>query len=174
MGKGDILLIDSLHGLYKDMTRSVPDSAKFRLYIETLGQFRSEDGAFMRWADHRLLRRMIRDQHHLNSQPLQTIMHWHYVRTSELTHIIPFINTADCVVNTAMPYEIPVLKALVFDHFPKAMRTFRRDPRTRDAYVRARRVYEFLKPLRAVDDTRCVPRGSVLREFIGGGRYRLH
>ena len=58
----EVLLLDSLHGLYDAMTVSIPSAHKFRLYIETLGQFRAADGQFMRWADHRLLRRMIRRQ----------------------------------------------------------------------------------------------------------------
>ncbi|MEI6970428.1 MAG: ATP cone domain-containing protein [bacterium] len=171
LAPNELLLIDSLHGLYKDMTRVVSDSCKFRLYLETLGQFRSETGDFMRWADNRLLRRMIRDRQHRNSMPIQTIMHWHYVRTSELSHIIPFINTADAVINSAMPYELPLLRARLLDYFPKAMREFKNNPKKRDAYVRARRVYGFLKPLVPVHDMSAVPRTSVLREFIGGSRY---
>lgn len=172
LGRHELLLIDSLHGLYKGMTRSVADECKFRLYLETLGQFRSARGDFMRWADNRLLRRMIRDQHHRNNMPIQTVMHWHYVRTSELTHIIPFINTADAVINSAMPYELPLLRARLLDYFPKAMREFGHDPKKRDAYVRARRVYNFLKPLTPVSDMSCMPKRSLLREFMGGSSYR--
>ncbi|MEI6219408.1 MAG: response regulator SirA, partial [bacterium] len=168
----ELLLIDSLHGLYKDMTRIVSDDCKFRVYLETLGQFRSADGDFMRWADNRLLRRMIRDSQHRNSMPVQTIMHWHYVRTSELTHIIPFINTADAVINSAMPYELPLLRAKLLDFFPKAMRACKDNPKKRDAYVRAKRVYKFLKPLTSVTDMDCVPKTSLLREFMGGSGYK--
>jgi len=170
--RNELLLIDSLHGLYKDMTRIVSDDCKFRVYLETLGQFRSSEGDFMRWADNRLLRRMIRDSQHRNSMPVQTIMHWHYVRTSELTHIIPFINTADAVINSAMPYELPLLRAKLLDFFPKAMRECRANPKKRDAYVRAKRVYKFLKPLTPVTDMSCVPKTSLLREFVGGSDYK--
>lgn len=172
LARNELLLIDSLHGLYKEMTRGVPDSCKFRLYLETLGQFRSVTGDFMRWADNRLLRRMIRDKQHRNSMPLQTIMHWHYVRTSELAHIIPFINTADAVINSSMPYELPLLRAKLIDYFPKAMREFKDIPRKGDAFVRARRVYKFLKPLTPVHDMSCVPKTSLLREFMGGSSYK--
>lgn len=172
LAPNDLLLIDSLHGLYKDMTRVVSDNCKFRLYLETLGQFRSATGDFMRWADNRLLRRMIRDRQHRNSMPVQTIMHWHYVRTSELSHIIPFINTADAVINSAMPYELPLLRAKLLDYFPKAMREFKDNPKKRDAYVRARRVYRFLKPLVPIHDMSCVPKTSLLREFMGGSSYK--
>ncbi|MGE4490208.1 MAG: ATP cone domain-containing protein, partial [Kiritimatiellales bacterium] len=117
LAPNEILLIDSLHGLYTDMTRSVPSKNKFRLYIETLGQLRSASGEFMRWADHRLMRRMIRDSWHRSHKPEDTITHWHYVRKSELQHIIPYNSTVDFLVNSSMPYEIPILKHKLFRYF---------------------------------------------------------
>ena len=64
----------------------------------------------MRWADVRLMRRMIRDSVYRNSQPMATLTHWHYVRRSELQYIIPFISSVDCIINTSLAYEAPVLK----------------------------------------------------------------
>jgi uridine kinase len=169
--KDEILLLDSLHGLYGDMTSRVPGENVFKLYIETLGQFLSEDGVSLRWADHRLMRRMIRDSLHRNSQPMDTLTHWHYVRRSELRNIIPFIGTVDFLLNSALPYELPILKARVFPHFPKAIRKFRNDPHRQDAYIRARRIVDLLGPLTEVPDDSAVPPDSLLREFIGGSRY---
>ncbi len=166
-----ILLIDSLHGLYGDMTKSIPASKKFKLYIETLGQLRNADGIFMRWADNRLLRRMIRDSWHRNLKPVQTLTHWHYVRRSELKNIIPFIGTVDYLVNSAMPFELPILKAKLFKHFPEAMAQFKDEPKRQDAYIRAKRVFEMLNPLAEVADDSPVPKRSLLREFIGGSEY---
>jgi len=168
---GEILLIDSLHGLFRDMTASVPDESKFRLYVETLGQFHAGDGVFMRWADNRLMRRMIRDSLHRNSQPMSTLTHWHYVRRSELKNIIPFIGGVDFIVNTALPYELPILKARLSGYFPKAVKALRGDPKRQDAYIRACRLNDFLAPLTEVADDSIVPAGSLLREFIGGSRY---
>lgn len=167
-----ILLIDSLHGLYGEMTQSTPDDLKFKLYIETLGQVRNKEGMFMRWADNRLLRRMIRDSWHRNLQPEQTLTHWHYVRRSELKNIIPFIGTVDYLVNSAMPFELPILKARLFKFFPAAMEKFKDEPKRQDAYVRAKRVYEMLKDLTPVEDDSAVPPKSLLREFIGGSEYK--
>jgi len=171
LAPNEILLIDSLHGLYEPMTESVPSENKFRLYIETLGQLRNKNGQFMRWADHRLMRRMIRDSWHRNHQPADTITHWHYVRKSELQHIIPFIGSVDYIVNSAMPYEIPILKHKLFQCFPAAMEQFQADPHRQDAYIRAKRVAEFLEPLSAIEDDGIVPARSLLREFIGGSEY---
>lgn len=171
LGKNQILLIDSLHGLYGDMTKSIESKRKFRLYIETLGQLRNADGTFMRWADNRLLRRMIRDSWHRNLKPIQTLSHWHYVRRSELQHIIPFIGSVDYVVNSAMPFEMPILKNKLFKYFPEAMAMYKDDTKRQDAYIRARRVFEMFNPMTAVADDSCVSRRSLIREFIGGSEY---
>jgi uridine kinase len=170
--KNEILLIDSLHGLYEDMTSSIPAANKFRLYIETLGQFKAEDGSFMRWADNRLLRRMIRDKDHRNLRPIQTLTHWHYVRRSELKNIIPFIGNTDCIINSSLPYELPFLKVRLFPYIRNTIGKYREDPKRLDAHIRANRVFDLLQPLRGVRDDSCVPRDSLLREFIGGSRYK--
>ena len=167
----EILLMDCLHGLYSDMTRSIPDAHKFRLYIETLGQLRSDNDGFMRWADHRLLRRMIRYSWNRSHDPMLTLTHWHYVRKSELQYIIPFIGNVDFVVNSAMPYEFPILKEKLFHLLPQAVETYRNDFKRQDAYLRAQRVMQFLEPLRADVDESLVPGTSLFREFIGGSEY---
>ena len=167
----EILLLDSLHGLYGPMTQAVPVQNKYRLYVETLGQLRAADGTFMRWADNRLLRRMIRDKAHRNLQPMGTLTHWHYVRRSELKHIIPFIGEADFILNTALPYELPLLKARLWDYVPEAMERFRKDPYRQDAFVRVKRIHDLLEPLTAISDDSAVPGTSLLREFIGGSQY---
>ncbi|HSR88530.1 MAG TPA: hypothetical protein VLL07_06210, partial [Pontiella sp.] len=154
------------------MTRSVPDHRKFRLYIETLGQLRNERDEFMRWADHRLLRRMIRDSWSRNHAPMSTITHWHYVRKSELQYIIPFIGNVDFVVNSAMPYEFPVLKQKLFKFLPEAIERYQKDFKRQDAYLRARRIMQFLEPLHADVDQSCIPSNSLFREFIGGSDYK--
>ncbi len=172
LGKNQILLIDSLHGLFGEMTQSTPNEKKFKLYIETLGQVRNREGQFMRWADNRLLRRMIRDSWHRNLQPEQTLTHWHYVLRSELRNIIPFIGTVDYLVNSAMPFELPILKSRLFSFFPPAIEKFKNDAKRQDAYVRAKRVFETLKDLTPVADDSPVPKTSLLREFIGGSTYK--
>ena len=168
----EIILIDSLHGLYEGMTHSIPSEKKFRLYIETLGQVRTTDGIFMRWADNRLMRRMIRDSWHRNLQPLQTLTHWHYVRRSELRNIIPFISSVDYLVNSAMPHELPILKNKLFHFFPEAMELYQDDPKRQDAYVRAKRIHDMLVHLTEMPTDKDIPEKSLLREFIGGSQYK--
>ena len=125
----------------------------------------------MRWTDHRLLRRMIRDSWSRNHDPLSTLTHWHYVRKSELQYIIPFIGNVDYLVNSAMPYEFPVLKNKLIHFFPEAIERYRNDFKRQDAYLRAQRVFQFLEPLRAEVNEQSIPDTSLFREFIGGSDY---
>ncbi len=150
--ENEIILIDSLHGLYEPMTSSVPASAKCKLYIETLTQLKTADGEFVRWTDTRLLRRMIRDMHHRNHTPRRTLEHWHYVRGSELKHIIPYMHTADYIINGALAYELPVLKHFLFPYFQEFLRIYAGEEERRDAHDRARRVHDLLDAIDEVSD----------------------
>jgi uridine kinase len=171
IGPGDIILIDSLHGLYGAMTEGVSDERKFKLYIETLLQMKGVDGRFVRWTDLRLMRRMLRDASHRAYDPRQTLQHWHYVRSSELRHIIPFVNTTDYIVNGALAYELPVMRPRLIDHFAQWVEDFRDDENRQDAWIRANRVHALLQTITPVEDDSPIPPTSHLREFIGGSCY---
>lgn len=167
-----IILIDSLHGLYAPMTESIPHENKFRLYIETLSQLKDAAGNWTKWTDIRLLRRMIRDSWHRSYSPVRTIGHWHYVRRSEMAHIVPFITETDFVINGSLAYELPIHKKYSFAALTEALREFEGDPGKRDAYLRAKRVHDLLDSITVVEDDSCVPGKSPLREFIGGSEYK--
>jgi uridine kinase len=172
VGQDDIILIDSLHGLYAGMTAGIPDRQKFRLYIETLLQMKDPNGRFVRWTDLRLMRRMERDATHRAYNPQQTLEHWHYVRSSELRNIIPHINSADYVINSALPYELPIMRPRLIEHFQRWAREYADDPNRQDAWNRATRVYELLKAVFPMEDDSVIPPTSLLREFIGGSTYK--
>ncbi|MBN1581175.1 MAG: response regulator SirA [Anaerolineae bacterium] len=171
IGPNDIILIDSLHGMYADMTKSVSDDRKFKLYIETLLQIKCHDGRFIRWTDLRLMRRMVRDAQFRGYDPRKTLEHWHYVRSSELRHIIPHANSADYIVNSAMPYELAIMKPRLFKHFEQWIVDYRDRPHRQDAYRRARRVYELLNTVTEATNDAAIPSTSLMREFIGGSEY---
>jgi len=171
IGPDDVILIDSLHGLYASMTRSIDDELKFKLYIETLLQMKGPDGRFVRWTDLRLMRRMVRDAVHRAYDPQQTLEHWHYVRKSEMRNIIPYINTTDYIVNSGLPYELPIMRARLFGRFEKWAGQYKDDPLREDARVRAGRVCRLLKSITPVEDDSAIPPDSLLREFIGGSCY---
>jgi len=171
LGPDDIILIDSLHGLYSEMTGAIPDERKFKLYIEPLLQMRGPDGAYIRWTDLRLMRRMERDASHRAYDPQRTLEHWHYVRSSELRNIIPYVNTTDYIVNSALPYELPVMRVRLYDHFARWVEQYRDDPLRVDAYERALRVRNLLHAVAPLADESAIPADSLLREFIGGSCY---
>ena len=170
--ENEILLIDSLHGLFPEMTSSVPHEMKFKFYIEALCQIRDSNNEFVRWADLRMLRRMVRDSLHRSYDPERTVGHWHYVRRSEKKYIVPFINKADYVFNGAMPYELPVYKKYLFDGFPGIIGKYEKDPKKLDAYIRAKRVYGLLEGVLGLEDFSAIPKNSLVREFIGGSSYK--
>lgn len=169
--KNQILLLDSLHGLYGPMTSSVSDEKKFRLYIETLCQIKNNDGEFIRWTDVRLLRRMVRDSWHRSYNPRQTLEHWHYVRRSEIQHIIPFLGTVDHIIDGSLPYELPIYKKHLFHHFPDFVKDYRDNPKRQDAYIRAKRVHDLLASFKTWEDEDVIPRDVLIREYIGGSIY---
>ena len=171
IGPGEIVLIDSLHGLYGAMTKGVPDGNKFKLYIETLLQMKGVDGRFVRWTDLRLMRRMLRDATHRAYHPRQTLEHWHYVRSSEMRHIVPYVNTTDYIVNGALAYELPIMRPRLIDHFARWVHDYQDDPDRQDAWMRALRVHTMLETITPVEDDSPIPPTSHLREFIGGSCY---
>lgn len=168
LAEDEILLIDSLHGLYPKMTRGIPDSTKLKLYLEPLLQMKGPDGRYIRWSDLRLIRRMLRDEAHRAYNPEKTLEHWHYVRASELRYIIPNINQTDYIINSGMPYELPLYRPLLLDRFAEWEQKYMADPLRHDAYTRAARLHKLLEAVEPVEDDSPVPADSVLREFIGG------
>ena len=170
--KHQILLLDSLHGLYGPMTESVPAEKKFKLYIESLCQIKNEDGEFLRWTDVRLLRRMVRDSWHRSYNPQQTLEHWHYVRRSEIQHIIPFLGTVDHIVDGSLAYELPVYKKHLFHNFGPWLSLYKDDPKRQDAYIRAKRVHDMLAQFHAWENEDVIPKDVLIREYIGGSIYK--
>ncbi len=168
----EILLIDCLHGLYRKLTASVPAHNKFSIYIESMNILRNSEGTYTRWADIRMLKRMIRDVKYRGYGTGQTLAHWPYVRKGELKHILPYIFSTDAVINSGLPYELPVLKKALEGLLPddefidKLHQEGRLDP-----YVRGIRVRGLLDTVSAFPDLDLIPGESPIREFIGGSTY---
>ncbi len=171
VGPDEMVLIDSLHGLFPDMTEGIDDETKFKLYVEPLLQMKGPEGKYVRWTDLRLMRRMVRDANFRAYDPERTLGHWHYVRKSEMRNIIPYASTADHIINTGLPYELPIMKAHLFEYFEEWVDKYQDDPLRQDAYVRADRVHGMLNGVTAVADASPIPPDSLLREFIGGSCY---
>ena len=165
--EGDIILIDSLYGLYPPLTDGIADN-KFNIYIEPLLQLKDMDGEYVRWTDIRLMRRMLRDAVHRAYDYEQTLTHWHYVRSGELRGIIPYVGGADFIINSGMPYELPIYYPKLFSHFVEWVERYQGDPLHQDAFERASRIQKLFETITPVDDDSIVPKDSVIREFIGG------
>lgn len=172
--KDEIILIDSLHGLYPEMTRAISPEHKFKIYLEPLLQMKDKKGEYVRWTDVRLLRRMLRDAAYRAYDPEQTLTHWHYVRSSEMRNIIPNWINADFVINSAMPYELSIYKPKLINRFQDWVYKFKDDSLREDALERSDRVLRLLESLEAISDDSIVPGDSVIREFIGGSVLNYH
>jgi uridine kinase len=99
--------------------------------------------------------------------------HWHYVRSSEMRNIIPYVNTSDYIVNGALPYELPVMRRLLLDSFAGWAKVYKSDPLRIDAYSRATRIHQLLEAVAPIseEEETAIPPTSLLREFIGGSAY---
>lgn len=172
LAENELILIDSLHGLFPAMTADIPDEQKFKLYLEPLLQTKGDDGEYVRWTDIRLIRRMLRDAAHRAYDPKQTLEHWHYVRASEMRNILPYIHTTDAIVNSAMPYELPIYAQKMLGSFIQWTDQYKKDPLRQDAFERAERVAHLLASIHPHGDESFIPTDSVIREFIGGSSLK--
>ena len=167
LAKNDMILIDSLYGLYPPLTEGVK-LASYKVYIEPLMQMKMINGEYIRWTDIRLMRRMLRDAATRAADYGQTLTHWHYVRSGELRNIVPYVSSADYIINSGMPYELSIYQPKLATYFEEWSREYEDDPLRQDAYTRAARVSALLNSIVPTPDDDIVPGDFVLREFIGG------
>jgi uridine kinase len=171
-----VVFLDSLHGLYRHMTIGVPDNIKFKLYIEAFNSIYEGDGSSNVISGHtdiRMLRRMLRDYKHRNHDPIKTAGHWHYVREGDLRYILPYMGTADFIVNGGLAFDLPVLKAYSKDLFPK-ITDFSSE--RLDSYLRVKRIRKIFETIADVPVDTCeklIPADCHIREFIGGSYYEI-
>ncbi len=177
-----ILLLDCLHGFYPPLTEGIDRSMMFRIYIEACNMMYEGDGSSGRltqFTDVRLLRRMLRDAKHRNHPPLQTLLHWHYVRAGELFSIIPLMGLADHTINGGMPFDLPVLKPYFVPDgiWPKPEELAPYEPFL-DARIRYQRVSALLASIEGLtmwetQDHSLIPGDHLVREFIGGSTLQI-
>jgi uridine kinase len=159
-----ILIVEGIHGLNPRITASVPPDVKFRIYVSALTQLSVDSGNRISTTDNRLMRRMVRDRKYRGHSALATLRLWPSVRAGEKKWIFPFQREADAAFNSALDYELAVLKPLVE---PLLMEVKPTDPE----YAEARRMSEFLLNFLPASG-RDVPGTSILREYIGGSTFR--
>jgi uridine kinase len=181
--RGQILLLDCLHGFYPPITEGIDGAAQFRVYIEAMNAIYEGDGAGKRltqFTDVRLIRRMLRDVKHRNHSTLNTILHWHYVRYGELFSIIPLQGLADHVVNGGLPFDLPALKPFFAGEksFLPKPEDFTQYAGFLDARIRYDRVKTLLESIEGFTtaqaaDSQIIPGDAIIREFIGGSTIQI-
>ena len=165
LGEGEILVIEGIHCLNEGLTYSLPAESKFKIYISALTQVNVDEHNRIPTRDGRLLRRIIRDFRTRGYSAQNTLSMWEMVRHGEENFIFPYQDSADEFFNSALPYELAVIKQYAQ---PLLFSVPEDDPQ----YYEARRLLKFLDYFIGlpIDD---VPTNSILREFLGGGCFRL-
>ena len=164
LGKNEILIMEGIHGLNDKLTPKVPAEYKFKIYLSALTQLNLDDHNRVSTSDNRLIRRIVRDNNFRGKPAEGTIQMWPSVRKGEELHIFPFQNNADAVLNTALDYELSVLRVY-------AAPLLRRVNPTMPEYAEAQRLLGFLENFSTISPTAVPPR-SIIREFIGGSAFK--
>lgn len=160
LGKDDILVIEGIHCLNDRLSYSLPRESKFKIYISALTQLNIDEHNRIPTTDGRLLRRMIRDARTRGASAQDTIRMWPSVRKGEEENIFPYQEEADAMFNSALIYELAVLKQYVE---PLLFGI----PKDCPEYTEAKRLLKFLDYFIGVS-SEDIPKNSILREFIGG------
>ena len=160
---GSVLIIEGIHALNPRLTDQVPDSSKYRIFINTITSISLDDHNCIPTSDNRLLRRIVRDFNKGAFTARESIMHWPNVRRSEVQWIYPYQENADVLFNSAYLVEFAVIRA----HAEKILMTV---PKNCPEYSDVQRLKKFLSYFTPVSDKE-VPATSLLRSFIGGSSF---
>lgn len=165
MGPDDVLVIEGIHGLNEKLSYELPKENKYKIYISALTQLNIDDHNNLSTADGRLIRRMVRDARTRNTTARETLARWHSVRRGEEKNIFPYQEEADIMFNSALIYELSVLKLyaepLLFSI-----------DNTCPEYPEAKRLLKFLDYFLPVPGEN-IGHNSILREFIGGSCFHV-
>lgn len=165
LGADDILVLEGIHCLNDELTKDLPKENKFKIYISALTQLNVDEHNPITTTDGRLIRRIVRDARTRGTTAQKTIAMWPSVRRGEERNIFPYQEEADVMFNSALIYELSVLKTyaepLLFGIDKDA-----------PEYVEAKRLLKFLDYFVGIGSEK-IPMNSLLREFIGGGCFNL-
>jgi len=159
-----VLIVEGIHALNEALTPGIARNTRFKLYVSALTQLNLDDHNRIPTSDNRLLRRMVRDYQFRGKDAAGTIKMWPNVQAGERKHIFPFQNTADAAFNSALDYELSVLKYYA-DPLLRAVKPGQRE------YAEASRLLSFLENFAPISP-QYVPGTSILREFIGDSEFK--
>ncbi len=164
LGDQEVLIVEGIHGLNPILTADVSRNQKFLIFLSALTQIGIDDGNVLSTTDNRLIRRIVRDHLFRGHSALNTIKMWPSVRRGEERWIFPFQDMADVSLNTALDYEVAVLRPFVE---PLLAEVKPHNPE----YATARRIQRVLANFHSISPT-AVPGDSILREYIGGSQLK--
>lgn len=154
------IIVEGIHGLNEALTHAVPRDEKFKIYVSALTQLNIDMHNRIPTTDARFVRRLVRDYQFRASSALKTLRQWPDVRKGEEQNIFPFQEDADAVFNSALIYELAVLKKYAVPLLSAV------GPKE-DGYAMAQSILRFLLFFGSIDDESDIPNNSILREFIG-------
>lgn len=163
LGENSILLIEGIHGLNPELTASIPEEQKFRIYASALTTLSIDDHNWVPTTDNRLLRRIIRDHKYRGVSALDTIARWQSVRSGEEKWIFPYQENADATINSSLLFELGVMKEYAE---PLLKQVPHNVPEYAEAW-RLRALLSYFLPISEKD----IPSTSLLREFLGGSSF---
>ena len=163
MNDNNVLVVEGIHALNPELTAQIPNEQIFRVYASALTTILLDNHNYIPTTDNRLLRRIIRDYKYRGVSAQETIHRWPSVRAGENKWIFPFQENADAMLNTAMLYELAVIKM-------QAEPLLQQVPENCEEYAEAYRLLKFLKYFKGIPYNN-LPPTSLLREFLGGSSF---
>lgn len=164
MQPNNVLVVEGIHALNPELTAQIPEAQKFRVYVSALTTILLDDHNYIPTTDNRLLRRIIRDYKYRGVNAQETIHRWPSVRAGENKWIFPYQENADVMFNSAMLFELAVIKQ-------QAEPLLEQVPENCEEYCEAYRLRKFLKYFQPIPN-RDIPPTSLLREFLGGSSFK--
>ena len=164
LSENEILVVEGIHALNPELTSQIPNEQIFRVYASALTTVLLDNHNYIPTTDNRLLRRIIRDYKYRAVSAQETIRRWPSVRAGENKWIFPFQENADAMFNTAMLFELAVIKS-------QAEPLLEQVPENCPEHAEAYRLLKFLRYIKAIPETQ-IPPTSLLREFLGGSSFQ--
>ncbi len=159
----DVLVIEGIHGLNEKLTKQVSKESKFKIYISALTQLNINPHNRITTTDTRLIRRIVRDSQFRGFDAVNTIDIWDSVLRGERKYIFPYQEEADIMFNSALVYELAILKPYIEPLLFKI-------DKSQTEYIEAKRLIKFLNSFLSIND-KYIPQNSIIREFIGGSCF---
>ena len=163
LGPNSILVVEGIHALNPKLTAQIPDELKFKVYVSTLTQIAIDDVNSIRSSENRMLRRIVRDNNFRGWDAYNTLHRWAEVRRGEELNIFPYQEQADIMFNSALLYELGVLKLYAAPQLNKI-------PENCPEYAEAQRLLNFIELIEPIEPT-FIPPTSIMREFLGGSSF---